>query len=140
MPPGCELTRPVPARDTLNRYDVGATGEKVAMAFRASLIAVLQVGSVPLQMPPQPAKVWLAAGVAVSRQAADFWRDRWAGDSFMAIGMQDPVLGAQAMLSLRKLIRACPPPMEVAEAGHFVQEWGAPVAAAALAHFGLPRA
>lgn len=81
-----------------------------------------------------------AAGVAVSRQAADFWRDRWAGDSFMAIGMQDPVLGAQAMRSLHKLIRGCPPPMEVAEAGHFVQEWGAPVAAAALAHFGLPRA
>jgi len=25
----------------------------------------------------------------------------------------------------------------VAEGGHFVQEWGGPIAAAALAHFGL---
>ena len=28
-------------------------------------------------------------------------------------------------------------PMVVAEGGHFVQEWGGPIAAAALAHFGL---
>jgi haloalkane dehalogenase len=29
-------------------------------------------------------------------------------------------------------IRACPAPMEVAEGGHFLQEWGEPVARAAL--------
>ena len=78
-----------------------------------------------------------APGVAVSREALAFWRERWAGDSFMAIGMQDPVLGAPAMRSLHAAIRGCPPPLELAEAGHFVQEWGAPVARAALAHFGL---
>jgi len=27
----------------------------------------------------------------------------------------------------------------VADAGHFVQEWGAPIARAALRHFGLAR-
>jgi haloalkane dehalogenase len=81
-----------------------------------------------------------APGAAISREAQAYWRERWAGDSFMAIGMQDPVLGAPAMRALHASIRGCPPPMEVAEAGHFVQEWGAPVARAALAHFGLAKA
>ena len=78
-----------------------------------------------------------APGAALSREAAIFWQQRWAGDSFMAIGMQDPVLGPAAMRSLHQLIRNCPPPLEVPEAGHFVQEWGAPIAAAALSHFKL---
>ena len=78
-----------------------------------------------------------APGAAISREARAFWNERWAGDSFMAIGMQDPVLGELPMRSLAKLIRGCPPPLEVAEGGHFVQEWGAPIARAALARFGL---
>ena len=78
-----------------------------------------------------------APGAELSRQAARFWSERWQGDSFMAIGMQDPVLGPPAMQSLRKLIRGCPEPMEVADGGHFVQERGGPVAEAALRHFGL---
>ena len=80
-----------------------------------------------------------APGAAVSRDAAMFWRERFAGESFMAIGMQDPVLGPAAMRSLHKLIRGCPPPLEVAEGGHFVQEWGGPIASAALRHFGLSK-
>jgi len=78
-----------------------------------------------------------APGAAEGRAAAAFWRERWTGDSFMAIGMQDPVLGAAAMRALHAQIRHCPPPLEVAEAGHFVPEWGAPIARAALAHFQL---
>jgi len=78
-----------------------------------------------------------APGAEVSRQAARFWSEQWSGDSFMAIGMQDPVLGPPAMQSLRKLIRGCPEPMEVADGGHFVQERGGPVAEAALRYFGL---
>lgn len=78
-----------------------------------------------------------APGAAISREAAAFWKERWAGDSFMAIGMTDPVLGPPAMHSLRKLIRGCPEPMEVADGGHFVQERGDLIAAAALRHFGL---
>jgi haloalkane dehalogenase len=78
-----------------------------------------------------------APGAAISREAMAFWRDRWQGDSFMAIGMQDPVLGPAVMQSLRNIIRHCPPPLEVAEGGHFVQELGGPIAAAALAHFKL---
>ena len=80
-----------------------------------------------------------APGAAISREAMAFWRERWQGESFMAIGLADPVLGAAAMRPLAKLIRGCPPPLEIAEAGHFVQEWGAPVASAALAQFGLAR-
>jgi haloalkane dehalogenase len=78
-----------------------------------------------------------APGAAISREALAFWRERWTGDSFMAIGMQDPVLGPAVMQSLRSAIRGCPPAMEVAEGGHFVQEWGAPIATAALEHFKL---
>ncbi len=76
-------------------------------------------------------------GAALGRRALGFWRDQWAGESFMAIGMQDPVLGPPAMQSLHKAIRNCPPPLEVAQAGHFVQEWGAPIARAALQRFRL---
>jgi haloalkane dehalogenase len=78
-----------------------------------------------------------APGAAISREALTFWRDCWQGESFMAVGMQDPVLGAPVMQSLRKVIRGCPPPLEVAEGGHFLQEWGAPVARAALQSFRL---
>ena len=78
-----------------------------------------------------------APGADISRQAAQFWQERWAGDSFMAIGMKDPVLGPSTMRSLHKLIKGCPPPLELAEGGHFVQEQGAAIAQAALAHFKL---
>lgn len=78
-----------------------------------------------------------APGAVLGREATAFWHERWSGDSFMAIGMQDPVLGPPAMQSLARTIRGCPPPLEVTEAGHFVQEWGEPVAQAALRHLGL---
>jgi len=78
-----------------------------------------------------------APGAAISRRAQRFWREQWQGRSFMAIGMRDPVLGPQAMCPLAQLIRGCPQPLEVPGAGHFVQEWGEPVAQAALKSFGL---
>ena len=78
-----------------------------------------------------------APGAAISRRAREFWRHKWDGESFMAIGMQDPVLGAVPMRALQQTIRNCPPPMEVAEGGHFVQEWGVPIAHAAVQRFGL---
>jgi pimeloyl-ACP methyl ester carboxylesterase len=76
-------------------------------------------------------------GLEISLKAREFWKRDWTGESFMAIGMRDPVLGPPAMHFLRSLIRGCPEPMEIAEAGHFVQEWGAPVAEAALKKFDL---
>lgn len=74
-------------------------------------------------------------GVETSTRAASWWSNEWAGQSFMAIGEQDPVLGA-GMMGLHKTIRNCPEPMRIADAGHFVQEWGEPVARAALQAFG----
>ncbi|NOX83221.1 MAG: alpha/beta fold hydrolase [Alphaproteobacteria bacterium] len=76
-------------------------------------------------------------GVETSLKARKFWSEDWAGDSFMAIGMQDPVLGPPAMKILQQIIKNCPEPMEVADAGHFVQEWGEPIAKAALERFGI---
>ncbi len=75
-------------------------------------------------------------GAAVSRQARDFWRDQWQGRTMMAVGQQDPVLGLPVMEQLRALIRGCPEPMLLAQAGHFVQEHGVPVAEQAVRVFG----
>jgi len=74
-------------------------------------------------------------GAAISKQAARWWKTSWRGDSFMAIGLQDPVLGEQVMMGLHRLIPNCPPPLRLEDAGHFVQERGDVVARAALAHF-----
>ncbi len=71
-------------------------------------------------------------GAALSRDARAWWQTRWTGKSFMAIGMQDPVLGPPAMGYLHTLIPNCPPPMEIEAGGHFVQEWGEPIAREAL--------
>ncbi len=76
-------------------------------------------------------------GLATSLEARKFWGNDWAGEAYMAIGMQDPVLGPPAMHYLRSMIKDCPEPVEVAEAGHFVQEWGAPIARQALEKFGI---
>lgn len=76
-----------------------------------------------------------ADGAAVSRQAREFWSTQWQGRSMMAIGAQDPVLGLPVMQALRKLIRGCPEPMVLQQAGHFVQEHGEPVARAAVGYF-----
>lgn len=76
-------------------------------------------------------------GVEISKAAVDFWKNHWTGQSFMAIGHQDPVLGPPAMYWLASVIKNCPPPLDLPEAGHFVQEWGDQVAHAALSHFQL---
>ena len=87
----------------------------------------------PNLVPDEPG----APGAELSRRARAWWREEWSGESFMAVGMQDPVLGPPAMAYLRGLIRGCPPALEVAQAGHFPQEdAGEEVARAALAAFG----
>jgi pimeloyl-ACP methyl ester carboxylesterase len=72
-------------------------------------------------------------GAAIGRAAREFWRHEWRGRSIMAIGMTDPVLGPPVMRVLHRDIRDCPPPLEFADAGHFVQEWGEQVAPAVIA-------
>ncbi|MEM7256129.1 MAG: haloalkane dehalogenase [Pseudomonadota bacterium] len=76
-------------------------------------------------------------GAAHGVRARRFWSEQWAGQSFMAIGMRDRVLGEAPMESLRSVIKNCPEPLKVAEAGHFVQEYGEDIAQQALLQFGL---
>jgi haloalkane dehalogenase len=77
-----------------------------------------------------------AGGAVVSRRARDWWRTQWSGKTCMVIGMTDPVLGPPVMRALAQLIRNCPPPLEIAEAGHFVQEWAPLFMPEALAALG----
>ena len=78
-----------------------------------------------------------APGTEISRQAREWWKTSWNGQTFMAIGMQDPVIIPRAMEILKDEIKNCPAPLELQEAGHFVQEWGDQVANQALRAFGL---
>lgn len=74
-------------------------------------------------------------GTSIGKEAAKFWSTQWTGKSFMAVGVQDPVLGPKVMTMLRSMIKGCPEPMVIEEAGHFVQEHGEQVARAALEAF-----
>lgn len=73
-------------------------------------------------------------GVVEAKAAMRFWAEEWSGMSFMAIGGNDP--DVEVMHALRRSIRGCPEPLIVPEAGHFLPEWGEPVARAALRAFG----
>jgi haloalkane dehalogenase/tRNA(adenine34) deaminase len=77
-----------------------------------------------------------ADGAALSRQARDWLQNEWSGESFAAVGAQDPVLGMPVMESLAAVIRGCPPPVVFDEAGHFAQEHGDVIARAALTAWG----
>jgi tRNA(adenine34) deaminase len=85
----------------------------------------------PAMVPDRPD----ANGAAVSRQARDFLSGHWEGQALMAIGAQDPVLGAPVMEALRAGIRGCPEPMVLPQAGHFVQEHGEEIARKAVGYF-----
>jgi len=74
-------------------------------------------------------------GAAVSRKARDWWSSSWRGETFMAVGVKDPVLGVPVMTQLRSWIKGCPEPYLVANGGHFLQEWGEEVAQAANEHW-----
>jgi tRNA(adenine34) deaminase len=85
----------------------------------------------PAMVPDRPD----VGGAAVSREAREFWRTKWSGKTFMAIGAKDPVLGEPVMNALRADIRGCPEPMVLPHAGHFVQEHGEEIARAAVGYF-----
>ena len=78
-----------------------------------------------------------APGALISQKSRDYLSNKWSGETFMAIGMVDPVLGPPVMNPLKELIKGCPEPYKVKEASHFVQEWGEDVAREALKSFGL---
>ena len=75
-------------------------------------------------------------GIETTESALKFLQTEWEGESLMALWARDPVLGLTVTNQLRKTIRRCPEPMVLEEARHFLQEWGEPVAHAALKRFG----
>ena len=134
-------------RDHVNRTPDLAVGRLIARG-RPSLSVQEQAGY-DAPFPDARHKAALAAfanmvpdspqaeGAQTGRQAAQYFQQDWSGPSLLAIGQRDPVLGEPVMRRLQTMIRGCPEPLLVPEAGHFVQEWGAPIAAAALSRFGL---
>ena len=74
-------------------------------------------------------------GADISRNARRFWQSHWTGQTLMAIGMQDPVLGLPVMRELQAHIQGCGEPLLLENAGHFVQEKGEPVARHAVRFF-----
>ncbi len=74
-------------------------------------------------------------GAAISREARQFWRSCWSGQALMVVGAQDPVLGEPVMRALQADIRNCGEPLILPQAGHFVQEHGAALAADAVRFF-----
>ena len=74
-------------------------------------------------------------GVEECRAAREFLRTRWEGPARMAVGMADPVLGGPVMAELRQHLNGCPEPLEIADGGHFVQEWGQQIATWAIQEF-----
>lgn len=85
--------------------------------------------------PPMVPEFEDSAGAGTSRAARDFWRDHWQGQTLMAVGAQDPVLGLPVMRELQALIRGCSEPLLIENAGHFVQEHGEPIARHAVDFF-----
>ena len=77
-------------------------------------------------------------GVDVSRASLELYgtSDAFrAEDVFMACGMKDPVLGPEVMRGLARVWRNGCYYAEIAEGGHFVQEWGEEVARLAIRVF-----
>ncbi len=123
----------------LMRRSVPALTEAEANAYGAPFPDVRYKAGVrrfPNLVPEDPDQ----DGAAISREARAWWGTQWRGQSFMAVGMKDPVLGPPVMRQLRTLIRGCPEPLELADAGHFVQEQGDVVATAAVAAFAAKNA
>ena len=71
----------------------------------------------------------------VSRQTLDFWRERWTGQTLMAVGPQDPVLGPTGMPDVQAVIRGRGEPLVLNHAGQFVPDHGESIARQALSFF-----
>jgi tRNA(adenine34) deaminase len=85
--------------------------------------------------PPMVPEFESSDGAATSRAAREFWRKEWKGQTLMAVGIQDPVLGEATMRALQANIAGCPEPMLIAEGSHFVQEYGMQIAQEAVKRF-----
>ena len=113
------------------------TSEEVA-AYNAPFIDIKYKAGIR-RFPQLVPTSYDAPGAEISRKALDWFQNKWKGESFMAVGMADPVLGPPMMEILRAMIPRCPKPMEIKDAAHFVQEWGEDIAKKALEAFKLGR-
>ena len=125
----------VPVKAVMTKYAPGIS-EQEANAYQAPFptqaykAGVRRFPSLVATRPDFP-------GVATSLKAIPFWSEQWAGETFMAIGMQDKMLGPEVMYHMKELIKGCPAPLEIETASHFVQEQGEVIATKALEAFGL---
>ena len=85
--------------------------------------------------PPMLPSATDSPGADLGRSARRFWQQQWSGRCMMAIGMRDPVFHPALMRELQAQIRGCDTVLELAEAGHFVPEHGAEIAAKAHEFF-----
>ncbi|MEP4484625.1 MAG: haloalkane dehalogenase [Halioglobus sp.] len=116
------------AGDALNLFDVMAYDAPFPdNSYKAG------VRRFPQMVPVEAGMEGADLGVA----AREYFSTQWDGQAFMAIGMRDNVLNEPVMMELKSVIKGCSQPMKVAEGGHFVQEFGEPIAREALKHFGL---
>jgi pimeloyl-ACP methyl ester carboxylesterase len=130
------MVHDIPVAGLVANDALGAVNPMDAVAYDAPFPDVSYKAGVrrfPQLVPVEPGM----DGIELGQRARKFWSNDWSGESFMAIGLRDAVLGEPVMDELRSVIRGCPEPMKVAEAGHFVQEYGEPIARAALEHFGI---
>jgi len=80
-----------------------------------------------------------AEGAELCQRAKEWWLHRWNGNTFMVIGVADPVIGKDGMLPLKNFIRNCNEPLMLEDVGHFVQEWADQFMPLALAYFKASR-
>ena len=125
----------VPIFEVIKRHALGIS-EAEAQAYEAPFPSK-DYKAGPRKFPALVATRPDFPGVETSLKAVPFWSEQWEGETFMAIGMQDKMLGPDVMYHMKDLIKGCPEPLEIPEADHFVQEQGELVAAKALEHFGL---
>jgi tRNA(adenine34) deaminase len=76
-----------------------------------------------------------AEGADISREASSFLQSKWFGKTLLAVGAQDPMLGAEKMVQLEQTIQGCPAIVRLENAGHFVPEWGEQLAKSAIHYF-----
>lgn len=74
-----------------------------------------------------------APGAELGRISEKFWANDWQGKSFVAIGTQDQIL-SEPTKKIAGLIRNCPEPLMINDAGHFLFEQGDKILETALAH------
>jgi pimeloyl-ACP methyl ester carboxylesterase len=74
-------------------------------------------------------------GADIGRSSKQFWQNKWQGESFVAVGAQDQILADTTKQLAQDVIRGCPDPMVIDDAGHFLFEWGDQILKSALRSF-----